>query len=165
MDLAEPSDRGLHESFSGLKTRKAWIWPALRSVESLKNVIEAPIERKVEIWPNRSLLSYLSEVLLICYLANYRKELNGTSLFIFRIETRPVWNLGSLILTAGVSSQGLRTWANARTERRAECGAGAAALSSCRDACKLFAPVPGWANGVGCRLSWKTRGSEVGNVI
>jgi hypothetical protein len=34
---------------------------------------------------------------------------------------------------------------NARTERRPECGAEAAALSSCRDACKLFAPVTGWA--------------------
>jgi hypothetical protein len=41
---------------------------------------------------------------------------------------------------------------NARTERQLECGAGAAALSSCRDACKLFAPVPGWADGVGSRL-------------
>jgi hypothetical protein len=132
VDLAEPSDRGLHESFSGVSTRKAWIWPDLRSVESFKNVIEALIERKVEIWPNRSLLSYLSEVLLICYLANYRKALNETSLFIFRIETRPVWNLGSLILTDGVFSQGLRTWANARTERRPECGGRAAAKRAVR---------------------------------
>jgi hypothetical protein len=35
---------------------------------------------------------------------------------------------------------------NARTERRAECGAGAAALSSCRDACRSFAPVTCSAN-------------------
>ena len=109
VDLAEPSDRGLHESFSGVKTRKAWIWPDLRSVESLKNVIEAFIERKVEIWPRRALLSYLSEVFLICYLANYRKALNGKSLFIPRIEVIPVWNFGSLIFNDGASSQGLRT--------------------------------------------------------
>ena len=51
VDLAEPSDRGLHDSFSGVETRRAWIWPDLRIVESLKNVTEALIERKVEIWP------------------------------------------------------------------------------------------------------------------